>query len=69
MARIPAKKDTVVAHGIGGKPIIRLSDSSIRAQLEVTKKRIRKDPDFARDLLRDAGIVTAKGNLTKKSGG
>lgn len=69
MARNTAKKDTVVDHGIVGSQLVRLSDSSVRAQLEVTKRRIKSDPDFARNLLRDAGIVTAKGNLTKKSGG
>ena len=33
------------------------------------KARLQKDPTFARSLLREAGIVTPKGRLSKKSGG
>ena len=62
-------KDDVVTHSIQGKPAMRLSDPSMKTKIDTMKARLQRDPNFARGLLREAGIVTATGKLSKKSGG
>jgi hypothetical protein len=62
-------KDGLVTHSIQGNPAIRLSDPSMKAKIGTMKARLQRDPTFARGLLREAGIVTPSGKLSKKSGG
>ena len=49
--------------------VVRLSDPVMKKDMGELKRRIAVDPGFGRKLLRQAGIVTAKGNLTKRFGG
>jgi hypothetical protein len=62
------KKDAV-RHSIQDKPPTRLSDPSMKTKIDTMRARLQNDPPFARRLLRDAGIVTPTGKLSKKSGG
>lgn len=63
-----SRKDAVT-HRIPDRPTTRLSDPSMKERIDTMKARLQKDPTFARSLLREAGIVTPKGRLSKKSGG
>jgi len=47
----------------------RLSDPSNKAKIDTIRARLQDSPNFARKLLREAGIVTPTGKLSKKSGG
>jgi len=46
--------------------IVRLSDLEMRSQIGVVVSRASSDANYARDLLKKAGIVTANGDLAKK---
>lgn len=69
MASKAAKRDLFVSHSVADRPTTRLSDASMKDKLAGIKAKLRSDPMFARDLLRQAGIVTPKGKLSRKSGG
>lgn len=56
-------------HGWVASGMVHLSDPQMKPAMEQLKQRIASDPDFARSLLRSAGIVTAKGKLAKRFGG
>jgi hypothetical protein len=49
--------------------IVRLSDPEMKPRMDALMKRIEKDPDVGLELMRRAGILTPKGNLTKRYGG
>ena len=50
-------------------PHLRLSDPEMKSTMDALRKRIKADPEFGRTLMRQAGIITAKGKLTKAFGG
>jgi hypothetical protein len=50
-------------------PRLRLSDPEMKASMDAIRNRIKTDPLFGRQLLRQSGIVDAKGKLTKSFGG
>ena len=50
-------------------PHLRLSDPEMKPTMDALRQRIKADPAFGRDLMRQAGIITAKGKLTKAFGG
>jgi hypothetical protein len=62
-------KNDAVRHSIQDKLPTRLSDPSMKKRIDTMRARLQNDPPFARRLLLDAGIVTPKGKLSKKSGG
>lgn len=41
----------------------------MKPTMDALRKRIKADPEFGRELMRQAGIITAKGKLTKAFGG
>jgi hypothetical protein len=47
----------------------RLSDPDMQPKIAALKQRISKDPAYAQSLLQGAGIVNAKGKLTRRFGG
>jgi len=49
--------------------VVRLSDPAMKKGMGELRQRIAADPEVGKKLLRKAGIVTAKGNLTKRYGG
>jgi hypothetical protein len=49
--------------------LVRLNDSEVAASVNSMSKRLSADKNFAEHMLRTAGIITAKGNLTKRFGG
>ena len=49
--------------------VVRLSDPDMASKMAELKQRIESEPGFGRSLLQQAGIVTAKGKLTKIYGG
>jgi hypothetical protein len=63
-----SRKDAVT-HSIVDRPTVRLSDPSMKSRIDTMITRLQQDPTVARSLLREAGIVTPKGKLSKKSGG
>lgn len=52
-----------------GAHLVYLSDPELKPAMDRLKQRIATDPAFAHSLLNNAGIVTAKGKLTKRCGG
>lgn len=52
-----------------GAPLVYLSDPELKPAMDRSKQRIATDPAFAHSRLYNAGIVTAKGKLTKRYGG
>jgi hypothetical protein len=50
-------------------PETRLSDPEFATQAANLKMRLNNDPEFARKMLRQAGIVNSKGRLAKSFGG
>lgn len=52
-----------------GTRVIHLSDPEMQDVMADIKRRIKEEPGFGRALLRSAGIVNAKGKLTKLYGG
>lgn len=48
---------------------VRLSDAMLSDDVDKLSKRIRSDPDFAMQLLREAGIATNSGKLSQRYGG
>lgn len=64
---------TSVTKGVAPRPVdtrmVRLSDPEMKPAMDRLKARIASDPAFAQSLLHSAGIVTAKGKLTKRFGG
>ena len=52
-----------------GRRIGRLSDPCMQPALEEMRRRIRDEEGFAKLLLQEAGILDAKGKLTRKAGG
>jgi hypothetical protein len=69
VANKEAKKDSFVSHSLADRPTTRLSDASMREKVAGIRAKLQSDPTFARNLLREAGIVTPKGKLSRKSGG
>lgn len=47
----------------------RLSDQEMQPAITALKQRIASDPAYAQSLLQGAGIVNAKGKLTRRFGG
>ena len=69
MANKEAKRDSFVSHSVADRPTTRLSDASMKEKMASIRAKLQSDPTFARSLLREAGIVTPKGKLSRKSGG
>lgn len=52
-----------------GAHLVYLNVPELKPAMDRLKQRIATDPAFAHSLLKNAGIVTAKGKLTKRYGG
>lgn len=48
---------------------VRLSDHAFAPDLAALQQRLRDDPAFGQQLLRQAGIVNTKGRLSRNFGG
>lgn len=49
--------------------VLRLSDPELKPFMDDLKQRLRTDPEFARETLKNAGLLTPTGRLPKKYGG
>lgn len=47
----------------------RLSDSEVKAELAAEIQAMRENPDLAKEFLRDVGILTKGGRLSRRFGG
>ena len=65
----PVKSATPTASRAVGNHVVHLSDPEMKDTLAELKRRIKEEPGFKRSLLESAGIVNAKGKLTKLYGG
>jgi hypothetical protein len=63
---VPAVKAQGVSGAAGNT---RLSDPAVAPDVAALKQRLRDDPSFSRQLLREAGILTTRGKLAKSFGG
>lgn len=59
---------------VGHEPLttmnwVHLSDPSMQPFMDELRRRIKEEPGFGRALMHDAGILTARGKLTKAFGG
>lgn len=52
-----------------GTHVVHLSDPEMKGALDEIKRRIRDEPGFKQQLMQSAGILNAKGKLTKLYGG
>lgn len=52
-----------------GNRIVRLTDPEMKPAMDEMRHRIRTDPEYAKSLLRSAGLLTAKGKVPKAYGG
>lgn len=68
-AAVQAEHLAGVGQGGVNTPIVRLGDPQVAVEFNAIKARIDGDPTYARLLLKRAGIITTKGNLTKRFGG
>lgn len=71
-AKMASKAAPVLAapsHWPVGTRVVHLSDPEMKDVLADIKRRIKEEPGFGRSLLQSAGIVNAKGKLTKLYGG
>ena len=59
----------ITAAALARNPHVRLSDPEAQASMAAIRQRIKEDPAFGRELLRKAGIINAKGKVTKAFGG
>jgi hypothetical protein len=69
MASRPLTIPTIAADVLAKKPHMRLGDPEMKPTMDALRQRIKDDPAFGRQLLRQAGIVDAKGKLAKSFGG
>ena len=71
MATRPATPTILGAsrEALAKNPQLRLSDPEMKPAMAEMRRRIKSDPAFRRHLLKQAGIVDAKGKLAKSFGG
>lgn len=67
MARKPTVHELARAAERGS--IMRFTDAKFAPMVKKMHARMDKDPNYAIKILHDAGIVTKRGNLTKRFGG
>jgi hypothetical protein len=67
----PAKnaQPTALVNAASNPVALRLSDDAFAPDLAALQKRLRDDPAFGQQLLRQAGIVNTKGRLSRNFGG
>lgn len=71
-AKKPAKALSTPA-GLFHEPLagrqVRLSDPEMKPYMDALNAKLKADPEFARQMLRDAGIMNRRGKLAKSFGG
>lgn len=63
-----AAAQALAPRSVAGRVVL-LSDPEMRPAVDRLKAKIASDPQFALSLLQSAGIVTAKGKLSRRFGG